>query len=74
MDFHADPDAKLYAHQAAAYFGCSRQRIARWVSLGKLAAVDHDWRGVPRYRYADLLEAERATRRHPNSRRLCHAL
>lgn len=64
-----DLDAKLYAAEAAAYFRCSRQRINRWRSLGHLQQVDTDASGRPRYRFGDLLAAERKTRRSPNSRR-----
>jgi len=61
-------DALLYANEAARYFGCPLQRIIRWRNLGHLEPVEvHN--GRPRYRLGDLLDAERKTRRSPNSRR-----
>ena len=67
-----DLDARLYASELALYFGCSQQRIHRWRALGHLQPVDSR-RGRPRYRLGDALEAERKTRRSPNSRRLAAA-
>lgn len=62
-------DARLRAADAARHLKCPRQRVARWVSLGHLNAVGVDEQGHPLYRLGDLLEAERITRRSPNSRR-----
>lgn len=62
-------NALLRASEAAAYFRCHRQRIANWVKAGYLAAFDKDGKGRPRYRLADLINAEKTTRRHPKSHR-----
>lgn len=62
-------DALLYGYQAAAYLRCSRQRIQRWRDLGHLQPAAHDHKGRPQYRLRDVLEAERITRRSPNSHR-----
>jgi hypothetical protein len=64
-----DLDARLTASEAALYFRCSAQRINRWRSLGNLHAAGRNRSGVTVYRLRDLLEAERKTRRSPNSRR-----
>lgn len=62
-------DAQLRAADAARHLKCPRQRVARWVTLGHLTAIGVDGQGHPLYRLGDLLEAERVTRRSPNSRR-----
>jgi len=62
-------DALLRADEAAAYFRCDPRRIHRWRSLGHIEIAGRDDRGILLYRLGDLLEAERKTRRSPNSRR-----
>ena len=69
-----DLNALLYTNEAAAYFRCTTHRINRWRTLGHLDAAGIDKQGRRLYRFGDLLEAERKTRRSPNSRRAtCHA-
>jgi DNA-binding transcriptional MerR regulator len=63
-----DPDAKLPAHLAARLVGVSRQLINYWRTSGILQPAARASRGYV-YRLADVLEAERTTRRSPNSRR-----
>lgn len=63
-----DPDAKLPAHLAAQLVGVSRQLINYWRTAGILRPAARASRGYV-YRLADVLEAERQTRRSPNSRR-----
>lgn len=69
-------DTLVPAWVAARYASVTRQTFNYWRTVGKVtqfvddegtAAVDE--RGNPLYRLADVLEAERATRRSPNSRR-----
>lgn len=60
MDF----DARLTRAQAAAYLRISPATISMWKYREKITTDEQG-----RYRLGDLLEVERATRRHPNSRR-----
>lgn len=64
-----DKDARLNLAEAALYFGLSKATINRWYSLGHLADIQHDDRGHRLYRFGELLQAERNTRRNPNSSR-----
>ncbi len=65
-----DPDALLTAAQAAriGLGGLTPVAIRRWSHRGIIAPVDTDGRW-PRYRWGDLLAAERSTRRAGNYRR-----
>lgn len=63
-----DPDARLPAHLAARLVGVSRQLVNYWRASGLLQPVGRASRGYV-YRLGDVLEAERQTRRSPNSRR-----
>jgi hypothetical protein len=77
-----DPDALVSGPDAAAYLPrVTGPMIRKWASRGwkvtvgpdagerrKLEAVDHEGeRGAARYRWQDLLDAERDTRRNPRS-------
>jgi hypothetical protein len=78
-----DPDAPVSGPDAAAYLTdhtpsrVTGAMIRKWASRGytdidgqrrKLTAVDHDGEhGAARYRWADIADAERATRRNPRS-------
>lgn len=57
-------DVRLTATQAAAAVGVSKQVLNYWRSSGKLTPGPDG-----RYRYADILAAERATRRSGYSHR-----
>lgn len=78
-----DPAAPVSGPDAAAYLTdhtpsrVTGAMIRKWASRGytdidgqrrKLEAVDHDGpRGAARYRWSDIADAERATRRNPRS-------
>lgn len=72
-----DPDAPIDTPAAAAHLPVSAATIRSWASRGwtdregnrrKLEAIDHDGpRNSARYRWGDLLDAERDTRRNPRS-------
>jgi hypothetical protein len=72
-----DPNALIDTPAAAAHLPVSAATIRAWASRGwidldgqrrKLEAVDHEGpRKSARYRWSDLLDAERATRRNPRS-------
>lgn len=67
-----NPDALVTAAEAAAsphLHGVSRQLIGMWRHLGKLSARGTRGRS-PLYRYGDLLQVERETRRSGYSHRL----
>lgn len=61
-------DALITGSQAARLAGVSKQLIYRWRQLGHLQPADPT-PGRPRYRVRDVLQAERATRRSPQSTR-----
>lgn len=63
-----DLDAKLPAHLAARLVGVSRQLIYAWQNAGHIAPVARSGRS-PLYRAGDVLAAEAATRRKPQSHR-----
>lgn len=64
-----DLDARLSATQSAQAIGISKQLFNYWRTTGKVVP-DQD--GL--YRWGDVLQAERQTRRSPNSRRqLCYS-
>lgn len=70
-------EAPVSGPDAATVLPVSAAVIRKWASRGykgtdgqrhRLEAVDHKGpRGAARYRWADLLDAERATRRNPKS-------
>ncbi|MEU5157315.1 hypothetical protein [Glycomyces sp. NPDC021274] len=78
-----DPDALVSGPDAAAYLTehtphrITGDMVRKWAHRGyrdlagqrrKLIAVDHlGERGAARYRWSDLLDAERATRRNPKT-------
>lgn len=72
-----DPYATVTIAEAVTALPVSAATIRKWASRGykgtdgqrvKLEAVDHDGpRGAARYHWADLADAERATRRNPRS-------
>ena len=64
-----DPDARLTVAQAALHFKLSKAVINSWYARGHLKDVTHDAKGQRLYLMEELLEAERKTRRHPNSSR-----
>lgn len=64
-----DPNARLTVAQAASYFGMSKAAINRWYSLGRLTDIRHNADGQRLYLFAELLRAERDTRRSSNSSR-----
>lgn len=64
-----DLDVRLTATQSAHLVGISKQLFNYWRTAGK---VTPDAAGL--YRWGDVLEAERQTRRAPQShRQLCYA-
>lgn len=63
-----DLDARVPARFAADRIGVSKQLFNYWRRTGKVTPDDHG-----RYRLGDVLEVERQTRRHPNSRRQIQA-
>jgi hypothetical protein len=64
-----DMDARLSVAQAAAYFKVSKAVVNMWYVSGRLVDVTKNARGHRLYRFAELLAAERDTRRSPNSSR-----
>ena len=69
-----DMDAKLTIAEAEMYFrqcgqNISRAAVNRWRSLGRIDSAGTNSKGQHLYRLGDLLRAEAATRRSPNSRR-----
>lgn len=64
-----DPDARLSVAQAALHFGLSKATINNWYLRGHLKDVIKDANGQRLYLLEELVEAERKTRRHPNSSR-----
>lgn len=58
-------DARLTRAEAATYLRISPATISMWKYREKITTDE-----LGRYRLGDLLEVERATRRHPNSRRV----
>lgn len=72
-----DPDALVTAVEAVEQLPVSRITIRGWAHRGwigldgnrrYLEAVDHDGpRGAARYRWRDIAEAERDTRKNPRS-------
>lgn len=73
-----DLEAGLTREQAARFLGVSPATVSMWALRGWRAAdgtqrhltvVGRGPRNVRLYRLGDLLEAERDTRRNPNSRR-----
>jgi hypothetical protein len=54
---------------AAKRMGVSRQVVNYWRTSGRLPVADKDDKGRPLYRWGDVLEAERQTRRTANSSR-----
>lgn len=74
MDFEYDLDTRLTSPQAIAYFArhgltISRQAIYRWRTLGHITVLGTNAQEQPLYRFGDLIEAERLTRRNPQSTR-----
>lgn len=72
----ADLDVLVPAWFACRRLGVTKQTFGYWRTSGKVKqATDEagrpkvDGRGSPLYRYGDVVAAERATRRSPNSRR-----
>jgi hypothetical protein len=65
----ADLDVLVPAWFACRQLGVTKQTFGHWVRTGKVTPVAPGEDGHPRYRYGDVLEAERQTRRSPNSRR-----
>lgn len=64
-------DQLVPAWFACRRFGVTKQTFAYWVSSGKLTPARHDSAGRPLYRYGDVAEVERQTRRSGKSRRGC---
>lgn len=62
-------DARLSVAEAALYFKLSKPAINMWYVNGHLKDVVQDDKGRRRYLLRELLEAERTTRRSPNSSR-----
>lgn len=67
-------DARLTITEAEMFFrqrghNISRAAVNRWRSLGHIEAAGTNAKGQNVYRLGDLLAAESATRRSPNSRR-----
>lgn len=72
------PEPLLTRDLAAHAANVSGSTVAMWASRGwkdpatgehhKLEAASRDWRGRPLYRYADVMAAERATRRRGRRR------
>jgi hypothetical protein len=58
-----NPDALVAAKEAQAQLGVSLSLICMWVSQGKLQVRGHRGR-VKLYRWGDLLQVERDTRRN----------
>lgn len=61
--------SRLTVAEAAGYFGLTKANINKWYVDGHLTDVTLDGKGHRLYLLDELLEAERATRRHPNSSR-----
>lgn len=62
-------DARLSVADAALYFKLSKATINMWYVRGHLKDVTLDAKGRRLYILRELLDAERATRRSPNSSR-----
>lgn len=63
-----DQQTLLPGHLAAARAGVSKQLLHYWRRAGRLPVAEYR-DGRPLYRIRDVLEAERATRNSPHSRR-----
>ena len=78
MGVPVNGDALLRKDVAAHAAGVSVSTVAMWASRGwtdpdtgqlhNLQVADRDWRGRPLYRYADVMAAEKATRRRGRRR------
>lgn len=64
-----DLTARLTVAEAAIHFRMSKAAINRWYTLGHLRDVTLNSAGHRLYLFGELLQAERATRRSPNSSR-----
>lgn len=62
-------DARLTLAQAAKWFKLPKATINQWYHRGHLKDVVKDEHGQRLYRFDELLDAELATRKHPNSSR-----
>ena len=62
-------DARLTAAEAADWFRLSPATINNWFYRGHLKDVDTNANGQRTYRVDELLDAELATSKHPNSSR-----
>jgi len=62
-------DLPVTGAEAARFLSCPRRRVQDWRRAGHLAPIEGANTRRPKYRLGDVLEAERVTRRHPNSHR-----
>lgn len=69
MEGRADLDVQVPAWFACRQLHITKQTFGYWVSSGKLSPAATGPDGHPRYRYGDVLEVERRTRRSGKSRR-----
>lgn len=69
VEGRADLDAEVPGWFVCHQLDITKQTLNWWVSSGKLAPVRRDSAGRPWYRYGDVLEAEKLTRRSGRSRR-----
>lgn len=65
----APDDARLTVAQAAQLFGVTKAAVNNWYLRGHLKDVTFDSKGQRLYLFRELCDAERKTRRHPNSHR-----
>lgn len=66
-----NPDALLTLSQAALAVGTYRQRVYKWVQLGRLVAVDTP--NGTRYRYRDVLDCDADVAASPKSHPTAYA-
>lgn len=63
-DLHEDDDL-LTPGEVAAHFNVDPKTVTRWTQAGKLKSERRTLGGHRRYRYSDVLEAERAVQNRP---------
>lgn len=69
MDSSDPLDTLVPAWFACTQLGVTKQTFRWWVTSGKLTPANGHTGHRARYRYRDVIEAERATRNSPNTRR-----